>query len=77
LHIHCFRPKRETQKLVFAHFNNLKQNFRCRPHFTDQRQQISHLFCCSAAGKFAAACREIAGARDIFQKFENLKKQDE
>ena len=30
-----------------------------------------------AAGKFAAACREIAGARDIFQKFENLKKQDE
>jgi hypothetical protein len=25
-----------------------------------------------AAGKFAAACREIAGARDILQKFENL-----
>jgi hypothetical protein len=22
-------------------------------------------------------CREIAGARDILQKFENLKKQDE
>jgi hypothetical protein len=31
----------------------------------------------TAAGKFAAACREIAGARDILQKFENLKKQDE
>jgi hypothetical protein len=44
LHIHCFLPKREAQKLVFAHFNNLKQNFRWRPQFTDQRQQISHLF---------------------------------
>jgi hypothetical protein len=44
LHILCFRPKRETQKLVFAHFNNLKQNFRWRPQFIDQRQQISHLF---------------------------------
>ena len=41
---HCFLPKREAQKLAFAHFNNLKQNFRWRPQFTDQRQQISHLF---------------------------------
>jgi hypothetical protein len=45
LHNHCFLPKREAQKLVFAHFNHLKQNFRWRPQFTDQRQQISHLFC--------------------------------
>jgi hypothetical protein len=44
LHNHCFRPKREAEKLAFAHFNNLKQNFRWRPQFTDQRQQISHLF---------------------------------
>jgi Mg2+ and Co2+ transporter CorA len=43
LHNHCFLPKREAQKLAFAHFNNLKQNFRWRPQFTDQRQQISHL----------------------------------
>jgi hypothetical protein len=30
-----------------------------------------------AAGKFATAMQRIAGARDILQKFENLKKQDE
>ena len=29
------------------------------------------------AGKFVVAGREIAGARDILQKFENLKKQHE
>ena len=40
-------------------------------------RQISQLLPLIAAGKFAAACREIAGARDILQKFENLKKQDE
>jgi hypothetical protein len=44
LHNHCFLLKREAQKPAFAHFNNLKQNFRWRPQFTDQRQQISHLF---------------------------------
>jgi hypothetical protein len=27
-----------------------------------------------AAGKFAAACREIAGARDIFRKFEKTRR---
>jgi hypothetical protein len=43
LHNHCFLPKREAQKLAFAHFNNLKQNFRWRPQFTDQRQKMSHL----------------------------------
>ena len=28
-------------------------------------------------GNLLPLCREIAGARDILQKFENLKKQDE
>ena len=47
----------------------------------DPKEQLLHSLTRSyadrAAGKFAAACREIAGARDILQKFENLKKQDE
>jgi hypothetical protein len=29
------------------------------------------------AGNLLSLCREIAGARDILQKFENLKKQHE
>jgi hypothetical protein len=28
-------------------------------------------------GNLLSLCREIAGARDIFQKFDNLKKQQE
>ena len=66
MHNHCFLPKREAQKLAFAHFNNLKQNFRWRPQFTDQRQQISHLLYMQTGGKFAVAGQQIAGASENF-----------
>jgi hypothetical protein len=33
--------------------------------------------CEEQLGNLLPLCREIAGARDILQKFENLKKQDE
>ena len=44
LQIYCFLPKKEAQKLVFAHFDNFRRIFRDRPQFTDQRRQNSHLF---------------------------------
>ena len=43
LQIYCFLPKKEAQKLVFAHFDNFRRIFRDRPQFTDQRRQNSHL----------------------------------
>jgi hypothetical protein len=39
------------------------------------RSEIS--LCLEQLGNLLSLCREIAGARDILQKFENLKKQHE
>ena len=40
------------------------------PKYTPYRQK-------EQLGNLLSLCREIAGARDILQKFENLKKQHE
>jgi hypothetical protein len=67
LHNHCFLPKREAQKLAFAHFNNLKQNFRWRPQFTDQRQQISHLLFLPVTNRWEICLRmryDLRGLRE-------------
>jgi hypothetical protein len=68
LHNHCFLPEREAQKLAFAHFNKLKQNFRWRPQFTDQRQQISHLL----AGAAGSASTKISFCKEISLQMEAL-----